>query len=54
MANLDPVLVAEIGQASDITLLAFVLVVALVVGLGVAGIDALVARLHRRSGDRRH
>ena len=59
MANLPPPLVAEVGQASDIVLFAFVLVVALVVGLALFAIDAVVGRLRhkgsptRRGGGRR-
>jgi hypothetical protein len=40
--------VAEIGQASDITLFVFVLVLAVVVGLALLALEAMVDRLQRR------
>ncbi|HVF14888.1 MAG TPA: hypothetical protein VM942_09835 [Acidimicrobiales bacterium] len=41
-------LVANVTEAGDIVLYALVLVILLVVGLALLGIDTLVGRLHRR------
>jgi hypothetical protein len=49
LGTLEPLL-AEVEQATDITILAFVLAVAFLIGLAITGIDAVVGRIHRKRG----
>ncbi len=48
MTNLGRPLVANVTEAGDIVLLAFVLALTLFVGLALFGLDTLVGRLRRR------
>ena len=47
------VLVANVAEAGDIVVFAFVLVMALVVGAALLAVDAVVRRLHAKRGKAR-
>ncbi len=47
MAGYEFPIVGNVSEAGDIVLVAYAVVIAVVVGLGLLGIDALVGRLRR-------